>query len=144
MTTDNQTRSTGDRQGGQITMAKQMTDKPAQQGLSDDELAQQQASDLPDREAMTTLLDLNADLDLALDLAAPIDAAVAANANAAIPLDASVGANVLSANSAAVSSAHQDAPISQSLEGIATANANQDADVTQGGLPTDAATSTNP
>jgi len=121
-----------------------MANKPAKQGLSEEELAAQQASDLPDREAMTTLLDLNADLDLALDLAAPIDAAVAANANAAIPLDASVGANVLSVNSAAVSSAHQDAPISQSLEGIATANANQDADVTQGGLPAASTTTTNP
>src|SRR4051794_2126362 len=121
-----------------------MASKPVQQGLSKEELDAQQASDLPDREAMTTLLDLNADLDLALDLAAPIDAAVAANANAAIPLDASVGANVLSVNSAAVSSAHQDAPISQSLEGIATANANQDANVTQGGLPADPAPTTTP
>jgi len=125
-------------------MAKKMANQTAEQGLSQDELAAQQASDLPDREAMTTLLDLNANLDLALDLAAPIDAAVAANANAAIPLDASVGANVLSVNSAAVSSASQDAPITQSLEGIATANANQDADVTQGGLPPDATASTNP
>jgi len=104
------------------------------QGLSDEELAAQQSSDLPDREAMS-LLDLNADLDLALDIAAPIDAAVAANANAAVPLDAAVGANVLSVNSVAGASAHQDAPISQSLEGIATANATQDANVTQGGVP---------
>jgi len=112
-----------------------MAKNQAQQGLSQDELAAQQASDLPDREAMTTLLDLNANLDLALDLAAPIDAAVAANANAAIPLDASVGANVLSVNSAAVSNANQDSPISQTLDGVANANANQDATIDQGGLP---------
>jgi hypothetical protein len=110
-----------------------MASKPAQQGLSKEELEAQQASDLPDREAMTTLLDLDANLDLALDLAAPIDAAVAANANAAIPLDAAVGANVLSVNSAAVSSADQDSPITQSLDGVANANANQDATIDQGG-----------
>jgi len=110
-----------------------MASKPVQQGLSKEELEAQQASDLPDREAMTTLLDLDANLDLALDLAAPIDAAVAANANAAIPLDAAVGANVLSVNSAAVSSAHQDSPITQSLDGVANANANQDATIDQGG-----------
>src|SRR3954453_20133299 len=108
-----------------------MRPKPAQQGLSKEELEAKQASDPPDREAIAALLDLNANLDLALDLAAPIDAAVAANANAAIPLDASVGANVLSVNSASVANAHQDAPISQSLEGIANATATQDAAVNQ-------------
>jgi hypothetical protein len=125
-----------------------MASKPAQQGLSQEELTAQQASDLPDREAMTTLLDLDVNLDLALDLAAPIDAAVAANANAAIPLDAAVGANVLSVNSAAVSSADQDSPITQSLTGVATANANQDATIDQGDdmsetvLPTASASTT--
>lgn len=110
-----------------------MANQPAtQSGLSQDELAAQQASDLPDREAMTTLLDLDANLDLALDLAAPIDAAVAANANAAIPLDASVGANVLSVNSVAASSADQDAPITQSLNGVANATATQNATIEQG------------
>jgi len=115
-------------------MTQQQIRPKDQQGLSEEELAAQQSSDLPDREAMS-LLDLNANLDLALDLAAPIDAAVAANANAAIPLDASVGANVLSANSASVASANQDAPITQSLEGIANATATQDANVSQGNTP---------
>jgi len=109
-----------------------MAQKPAQQGLSQEELAAQQASDLPDREAMTTLLDLDANLDLALDLAAPIDAAVAANANAAIPIDAAVGANVLSVGSVAYSSADQEAPITQALDGVANATANQDATIDQG------------
>jgi hypothetical protein len=100
-------------------------------GLSAEELNEQQAADLPDREAMS-LLDLDVNLDLALDLAAPIDAAVAANANAAIPLDAAVGANVLSTNSVVVSSASQDAPITQSLDGVANATATQDATIDQG------------
>ena len=88
------------------------------EGLSAEELNAQQSSDLPDREAMTTLLDLNADIDLALDVAAPIDAAV--------------GANVLSTASVAYSSADQDAPISQSLDGVANATATQTSDIDQG------------
>ena len=102
------------------------------QGLNSDELAAEQASDLPDREAMTTLIDLDATVNAALDLAAPVDAAVAANANAALPIDAAVGANVLSVNSAAVGTADQDAPISQSLTGTANATATQDATIEQG------------
>jgi len=102
------------------------------EGLSAEELEAQQSSDLPDREAMTTLLDLNADIDLALDVAAPIDAAVAANANVAAPIDAAVGANVLSTGSVAYASADQDAPISQSLDGVANATATQTSDIDQG------------
>lgn len=104
--------------------------KPAE--LSADEIEAQQASELPDREAMTTLLDLDAQLDLALDLAAPIDAAVAANANVAAPIDAAVGANVLSNASVAGASADQDAPITQSLDGVANATATQKSDISQG------------
>jgi len=107
------------------------TDLQRQQGLSGEELAAEGSSELPDREAMS-LLDVTANLDLALDLAAPIDAAVAANANAGIPIDAGVSANVLSVNSASVANAHQDAPVTQTLNGIANATANQDANVTQG------------
>jgi len=112
-------------------MAQDTKDIQNQQGMSQDELAAEGAQELPDREAMS-LLDLNANLDVALDLAAPIDAAVAANANAAIPIDAAVGANVLSVNSAAIASADQDAPITQNLDGTATATANQDATINQG------------
>lgn len=104
----------------------------ATRGLSAEEIEAQQASDLPDREAMTTLLDLDAQLNLALDLAAPVDAAVAANANVAAPIDAAVGANVLSNASVAVASADQDAPITQSLDGVANATAIQTSDIEQG------------
>ena len=106
-----------------------------QRGLSPEELGEQQASELPDREAMTTLLDLDANLDLNLDLAAPVDAAVAANANVAAPIDASVGANVLSTGSVAASSADQDAPISQTLVGEANATATENATIDQGEAP---------
>lgn len=100
--------------------------------LSPEEVQAQDAAELPDKEAMS-LLDLNADLNLALDLAAPVDAAVAANANVAAPIDASVSANVLSFDSTAVASADQDSIIMQNLEGEATATAVQDATIDQSG-----------
>ena len=107
-----------------------MTTEPNR--MSPDEVEAQAGSALPDKEAMS-LLDVNANLDLALDLAAPIDAAVAANANVAAPIDASVAANVLSFDSVAVASADQDSVIIQNLEGTAVANATQDADIDQSG-----------
>jgi len=107
-------------------MAKQQAPQ-----LSTDELQNEQAAEMPNREAMT-LLDLDANLDLALDLAAPIDAAIAANANVAVPLDASVAANVIGIGSTAASSADQDSIVAQTLNGVANATANQDATIDQG------------
>lgn len=98
--------------------------------LSRDEVQAQDAAALPDKEAMS-LLDVNADLDLSLDIAAPIDAAVAANANVAAPIDASVAANALSFDSQAAALADQDSVISQTLNGEATATAIQDATIDQ-------------
>jgi len=100
-------------------------------GLSDQEIADQQATDLPDREAMS-LLDVVANLNLDLNLAAPIDAAVAANANAGVPIDAAVSANLLSVNSETLASAPQTSVIQQSLHGDASAIADQDAAIDQG------------
>jgi hypothetical protein len=60
--------------------------------LSQDELAQQQAEDLPDRENMSLV-----------------------NANIAAPINAAIAANVLSDNSTAQAIAWQDAPIDQSM-----------------------------
>lgn len=100
--------------------------------LSLDEVRAQGGAALPDKEAMS-LLDLNAELDLALDVAAPIDAAIAANANVAAPIDASVSANVLSFDSTAFASADQDSIVMQNLEGEATATAVQDATIGQSG-----------
>jgi hypothetical protein len=104
----------------------------AERGLSEEELTAQEAADLPDREAMS-LLDLDLNVDLALDAAAPIDAAIAANANVAAPIDAAVAANVGSVGSVAIATADQDASINQTLDGVATATANQDATIDQGG-----------
>ena len=100
--------------------------------LSAEEVQAQAGAALPDKEAMS-LLDVNADLDLALDLAAPVDAAVAANANVAAPIDAAVSANALSPDATSVAVADQDSLIAQSLDGEATATAVQDAAVDQAG-----------
>lgn len=60
--------------------------------LSQDELNQEQAEILPDREAMSLV-----------------------NANIAAPVNAAVAANVLSDNSTAEAIAYQNAPITQSI-----------------------------
>ena len=65
--------------------------KPAKKGLSKAELAKQGGSELPDREAMSLI-----------------------NANIAAPINAAVAANVLSDNSIAYANATQTAPITQS------------------------------
>ncbi|MDP3712603.1 MAG: peptidoglycan-binding protein [Mycobacteriales bacterium] len=99
-----------------------MTDTPM--GLTDAELAAEGATALPTKEVMS-LLDLNADLDLGLDVAAPIDLAVAANANIAAPIDAAASANLLSVGSTAQSLTDQQVLIDQGISGEAIANAPQ-------------------
>ncbi len=121
-----------------------MTNEPA---ITEAELESQDATAVPDREAMsvlgeaidpsallgTSLLDLDVNLALDADVAAPIDVAVAANANVAAPIDAAVSANVLSVDSEAAALADQDSVIVQDLDGTATANATQDANLDQSG-----------
>lgn len=107
-----------------------MTD-PQLTPLTDDELAAEAGIALPDKEVLS-LLDLNVNVDLALDLAAPIDLAVAANANVAAPIDAAVGANVLSAGSDTQVLADQGALINQGLHGSATATGDQESVISQG------------
>jgi len=98
--------------------------------LSKEELAAEAGSALPDKEVMS-LLDLNADLNLALDVAAPVDLAVGANANVAAPINAAVGANILSVGSADAALAHQDVNIDQGLSGSAVAHAPQHSGIDQ-------------
>jgi hypothetical protein len=99
--------------------------------LSRDEIEAEQGTPLPAKEVFSPLLDLNVDLDLALDLAAPIDLAVAANANVAAPIDAAVAANVLSFTSTAAALADQDVLIDQHISGDAIAFAPQQATLDQ-------------
>jgi hypothetical protein len=77
---------------------------------------------------------LNVDVDLALDadIAAPTASAVAANANVPAPTDAAVAANIGSIDSDAVAVADQDAIIVQDLDDVvAEATAAQDSTITQ-------------
>jgi len=100
--------------------------------LSPAELEAEQATLLPDKQVIS-LLNLDVDLDVALDLAAPIDLAVAANAQAALPINASVSADVLTVESQSAAQATQGATIEQVLSGTATADAPQTALVDQAG-----------
>ena len=101
------------------------------EGLSADELAAEGVTALPDKEVVS-VLDLNADLDLAIDAAAPIDLAVAANANVAAPIDAAVGANILSEGSSAQALSDQGVMINQDVTADATAESVQDSTIEQG------------
>jgi hypothetical protein len=109
-----------------------MAEQP--QDLSAEELEAQGATALPDKEVVS-ILDLNADLNLAIDAAAPIDLGVAANANVAAPIEASAGANVLSDGSTAAALSQQGAAIDQAIQGDSTAFSHQDSDLTQGDVP---------
>jgi hypothetical protein len=107
-----------------------MSQDDALRPLSPDELAAETGAALPDKEVIS-ILDLNADLNIALDAAAPIDLAVAANANVAAPIDAAAGANVLSVGSTAQALSDQGVIIDQGLTGAATAHAPQDSVIDQ-------------
>jgi hypothetical protein len=63
-----------------------------QEGLSDEEMEQQEGSELPDREAMSLV-----------------------NANVAAPVNLAAALNVLSDNSTATANATQTAPINQGI-----------------------------
>ena len=103
--------------------------------LTPDELAAEAGTPLPQKEVMS-LLDLNANIDLGLNLAAPVDLAAAANLNVAAPIDAAASANVLSVGSDATAAAPQQTLIDQHLSGVAHANAPQTATVDQGSSST--------
>ena len=107
--------------------------------LSDDELMAQAATALPDKE-VASVLDLNADLDLGISAAAPIDLAVAANANVAAPIDAAASANILSFGSESQALADQGVIIDQGITADATADSTQDSTITQGAGTADGGT----
>jgi hypothetical protein len=127
--------------------------------LTPAELEQEDATALPDREAMSTLdptagldpsttlptdlpdpnvalgaglLDLDVNVDLDADAAAPVSAAVAANANVAAPIDAAVSANIASPDATSAAVANQQSTIVQQLEGTAVADVDQTSDIGQG------------
>jgi len=131
----------------------------AEDGLTPAELDAQDAAALPDREAMSVLdpiggldpaqlaagglLDLDVNVDLNADAAAPVNAGVAANANIAAPIDAAVSANILSPDSDSVAVASQTSVINQQLDGVAIADVDQTSDIGQGEVA-DAGTGSTP
>ena len=110
--------------------------------LTDDELMAQGGTALPDKE-VASVLDLNADLNLGISAAAPIDLGIAANANVAAPIDAGASANVLSVGSESQALADQGTIINQGVTGDATADSTQDSVIDQGS-GTDAGTAAEP
>jgi hypothetical protein len=105
-------------------------DERKRERVSMDEIEAEDAVSLPNKEVLS-LLDVNANVDLGLDLAAPVDLAAAANLNVAAPIEASAAANVLSPDAQAVSLAHQSGSIDQGISGTADATAPQHAEITQ-------------
>ena len=103
----------------------------AMQRLTPEELAAESGTALPAKEVMS-LLDLNANIDLALDTAAPIDLAVGANANIAAPINAAVDANVLSVGSESQAGAIQTGSVHQGIVGDAHATSDQTSSIAQG------------
>src|SRR6201746_1818240 len=102
--------------------------------VSMDEIEAEGATALPNKEVMS-LLDGNANVDLGLDLAAPVDLAAAANLNVAAPIEAAASANLLSDNAQAVALSSQHGTIDQGITGSAEATAPQHADIAQNANP---------
>jgi hypothetical protein len=102
--------------------------------VSMEDVEAEDAVSLPNKEVMS-LLDVNANVDLGLDLAAPVDLAAAANLNVAAPIEAAAAANVLSPDAQAVSIAQQHGTIDQGISGTADATAQQHADISQNSNP---------
>jgi hypothetical protein len=98
--------------------------------VSMDEIEAEAATALPNKEVMS-LLDVNANVDLGLDLAAPVDLAAAANLNVAAPIEAAASANLLSDDAQAVAISQQHGTIDQGISGSAEATAPQHAEITQ-------------
>ena len=98
--------------------------------LTAEELAQEGVTALPDKEVIS-ILDLAADVDLAIDGAAPIDLAVALNANVVAPIDAAVSTNILSDGSTSQALADQGVQVNQTIDADAVATGTQDSTIDQ-------------
>jgi len=105
------------------------------------ELEAESGAVLPTKEVLSVpLLDLTADINLALDLAAPIDLAIAGNANVVLPINASVSANALSLLSSAQAGGEQAVGIDQFISGHAVAHGDQTSGIDQTGAAAAAGT----
>src|SRR4051794_35417148 len=102
--------------------------------VSMEEIDAEAATSLPNKEVMS-LLDVNANVDLGLDLSAPVDLAAAANLNVAAPIQAAASANLLSSDAEAVALSQQHGTIDQGTSGSAEATAPQHAQLVQNSNP---------
>ena len=104
--------------------------------MTSEELAAEGVTALPDKEVVS-ILDLAADIDLAIDGAAPIDLAIALNANVVAPIDAAVSANLLSNGSTSQALADQGVVVNQTVDADAIATGIQDSTIDQSDTVTD-------
>jgi hypothetical protein len=104
--------------------------------LTPEELAVEGVTALPDKE-VASILDLAADVDLAIYGAAPTDLAVALNANVVAPIDAAVSANILSDNATSQALADQGVILDQTIAADATATGTQGTTIDQSDTTTD-------
>src|SRR4051812_16395161 len=112
-------------------------EKEMSQGLTPDELQAEIGIALPAKEVVS-IIDVNADINVGIDAASPIDLSAAANLNVAAPIQAAAGANVLTYGSDASSTAAQSTDggvvINQSMYDVdATATSLQDSGIDQSG-----------
>ena len=108
-----------------------------------EELASEGVIAVPDKEVIS-VLDLAADIDLAIDGAAPIDLAIALNANVVAQIDAAVSANLLSNGSSSQALADQGVVINQNVAADAIATGLQDSTIDQSDTVTDGTGTTSP
>src|SRR3954462_3548552 len=107
--------------------------------FTSEELAVEGVTALPAKEVIS-ILDLAADVDLAIDGAAPIDLAVALNANIMAPIAGAVSANLLSDDASSQALAHQGTQVNQTVDADAIANGIQHSNIDQSDTTTDGAT----
>src|SRR6478609_540012 len=106
-------------------------------GLSPEELQAEIGIALPDKEVVS-IIDVNADINVGIDAASPIDLSAGANLNVAAPIQAAAGANVLTYGSDAAATATHSADggvfITQNMNNVtADATSLQDSGIDQSG-----------
>jgi hypothetical protein len=100
------TRRAGASNAGAVTQENMMSAP----GLSPEELAAETGIALPAKEVVS-IIDVNADINVGIDAASPIDLSAGANLNVAAPIQAAAGANVLTYGSGAEATAGHSAPL---------------------------------
>ena len=109
--------------------------------LTPEELSAEGVTALPDKEVVS-ILDLAADINLAIDGAAPIDLAIALNANVVAPITGAVSANILANGSTSQALTDQGVMVTQHVNADAIATGLQDSTIDQSDTVTGGADAT--